>query len=352
MGYSDRRLDNPINWSFRVARVFGIDVRVHIVFVLCALVLISMELPNATQGETWSPGGILGGALGTYALLFAVVLLHEFGHCYGARISGGDPEEILIWPLGGLASLNLPRNPRAHMIATVAGPMVNVAICAIVSTILVAWTGRLGAVPWNPLHPSWPVDPSVYPTTAQWWLMRLFAVSYVILLFNLLPIYPFDGGRILQAWFWPRRGYLPSMALATMTGMIGSIALGIFALFTGEEVLLVMIAVFGYLQCWQVRRSLQGSSPWGGGAYGGELDDTYGLFGGEGPEPGRRPGFFERRRARRAQRRAEDQARRQRERGAEIERILSKVSLSGLGSLTARERRLLEDETQRKRTGA
>jgi len=246
MSYSDRPLDNPINWSFKVGRLFEIDLRVHITFVIFAIVMIAMEIPKPETGIKLPFMTILTYALGTYAILFFIVLLHEFGHCFGARYVGGEADEILLWPLGGLAYANPPHTPRAHMITTIAGPMVNVIICALCSFIIVLWTGRLGAVPWNPIHPMMPMDTTFYPSDTQMWLLRVYGISYLLLLFNMLPIYPFDGGRVLQAYLWPKKGYHASMMLATGTGMVGAIVVGIFGIFLQESWLLLKP---GILQC-------------------------------------------------------------------------------------------------------
>ncbi|MFQ5592158.1 MAG: site-2 protease family protein, partial [Phycisphaerae bacterium] len=295
----DRPLDNPINWSFRVGRLFDLTIRVHVMFILCAVVLVWMELPEPGSELQIPLGRVLLDALGTYALLFAIVLLHEFGHCFGARYTGGEADEILLWPLGGLAYVRPPHRARAHLITALAGPMVNVVLCLICSVVLVLWTGRVGAVPWNPLHPFLPVDSSILATGSQLWVMRFFGLSYFIMLVNLVPVFPFDGGRVVQAWLWPRTGYQTSVELATGTGMIGAVVIGLFGLFTGQSWLLLMIAVFGYLTCWQTRKALREH---------GEIDLT--LVGGgfrEGctflePDDAveRRPGFFARRRIRKA----------------------------------------------------
>ena len=338
----DGALDNPINWSFRLGRLFAIDIRVHIAFILCAVVLVWMELPQpGSAGPSW--GRVLVYVFGTYAMLFFIVLLHEFGHSFGARYTGGEADEILLWPLGGLAFTNPPHNARAHLLTTAAGPTVNVILCLFCSVVLVVWTGRLGAVPWNPLCPMLPVDQSVVPTTAQWWLIRFFGLSYLILLLNLLPIFPFDGGRILQAWLWPKRGYQASMELATGTGMVGAIIIGLSGIFFEESWLLLLIAGFGYFTCWQTRHIVRDQ-----GAYG-LLESEGGLFSGYTFGEAKRPGFFERRRQRRAARKAQREQARRQEHEAAVERILRKVSRSGVGSLTPGERRILECETKRKR---
>ncbi len=347
MGFSDRPLDNPINWSFRLGRLFGIDIRLHIAFVICAVVLVAMEMPKGADAASVPLTTILIHALGTYAILFAIVLLHEFGHCFGARYTGGEADEILIWPLGGLAYTSPPNTPGAHMITTVAGPAVNVVICAICSVVIVVWMGQLGAVPWNPLHPTRPADTTILPTMAQLWLMRVFGISYLLLLFNLLPIFPFDGGRILQAYLWPRKGYIRSMEIATGTGMIGAIAVGLFGLFVEESMLLLMIAVFGYMTCRQTRLVLREQGAVGMGEFGYDFGGGYGGFH---DDVERQPGFFERRRMKRAAQEAERERQLREEREQLVESILKKVSDSGLHSLTARERRILEEETKRKRT--
>jgi Zn-dependent protease len=189
------------------------------------------------------------------------------------------------------------------MVTTVAGPLVNVLLCMFCTIVLVAWTGRLGAVPWNPLHPMWPVDLSFIPTTVQLRVIRLFGLSYFILLINLLPIFPFDGGRIVQAWLWPRKGYQRSMEIATGTGMVGAILVGLCGLFMEQSWLLLMIAVFGYMTCWQNRRMLREQGEIDGGEFGYDFSQGYTSLNPEELRP-RKPGFLERRRARRQARKA------------------------------------------------
>ncbi len=346
MGYSERALDNPINWSFKIGRLFAIDIRVHITFIIGAIVLIAMEMPQGDAAGTVPFTTVLTRSLGTYAILFFVVLVHEFGHCYGARREGGEANEILLWPLGGLAYVQPPHEARAHMITTIAGPMVNVIFCAISAVVLIIWLGSFGAVPWNPLYLASPVDSTIFPTTAQMWVMRFFGISYFLLLINLLPIFPFDGGRIVQAWLWPRKGYRSSMEIATGTGMVGAIIVGLFGLLTGEW-LVMMIAVFGYLTCWQNRRVLREQGEFETG-FGVDYGDGY-TFGKDDDKPARKPGYFERRRAKKAALRAEWERAQREAHDKAVEEALKQVSISGLESLTPQQRRLLEQETERRR---
>lgn len=340
-----RPLDNPINWSFTLGRIWGICVRVHIAFIICAVVLIWMELPRPDAARSWSLWSVLSGAIGTYALLFAVVLLHEFGHCYGARRVGGQADEILIWPLGGLASVQPPHDPRSHMVTTLAGPMVNVAICGLCSAVLAAWCGTLGAIPWNPLHPMQPIDPLLYITPAQDWVIRLFGVSYFLLIINLLPIFPFDGGRVLQAILWARKDYVTATEIATGVGMVGAVVIGLFALFIEHSSLLMMVALFGYLNCYQSRRMIREQGAFGGTEFGHEFPAGDYAGGRDSDRP--RTSLLARRRARKALRVAEEErAARQRHQEA-VDAVLRKVARSGMTSLTPSERRTLEEETRR-----
>jgi Zn-dependent protease len=349
MSYRDKPWDNPINWSFHIGRLFGIDLRVHITFVICAIVLVAMQMPDAKSVVRDPFLYLLFSALGMYAVLFLIVLLHEFGHCFGARYCGGEADEILIWPLGGLATTNPPHDAAAHMITTVAGPIVNIVICAVCSVALVVWTGRLGAIPWNPLHPTMPFDVTYLPTLGQAWLMIVFGISYLLLLFNLLPIFPFDGGRMVQAWLWPRVGYGRSMLIATTTGMIGAIVLALFALFIEESWLLLVIAFFGYVTCWQQRHLAKEQAEFSSGEFGYDFSRGYSSFEHDEPRP-RKSGPLKRWRARRAAAREERERQRRHEHQKAVEAILKKISESGLASLTPRERRILEEETKRQQS--
>lgn len=346
--YQDSRpLDNPINWSFRIGRIWGVNIRVHIVFVICAVLLIWSELPKADDPLAPSVTRALLNGLGIYVILFAIVLLHEFGHCWGARHVGGSAREILLWPLGGLAYTNPPNNWRAHLVTTVAGPSVNVIICAFTSAALALWCGSLGAVPWNPLHPFRPVG-DIFYTEGQFWLAMVHGVSYFLLLVNLLPIFPFDGGRIMQALLWKSRGHRASMEIATGTGMVGAILVGLFALFMEEaDWILFSIAIFGYMTCWQTRRWIRETGGYAEDGHGGDVFGGGYTFRGEDEEP--KPGPIARWRAQRAEQRRQVEQAAQRRHEENVEEILRKVSQTGLASLTPSERRTLERETQRKR---
>src|SRR5262245_25492903 len=120
----------PMYWSFPIGRLFGAAVRVHITLPVVLLGLFlkaqrdNAKLAAPIEGMPAIAGVVLG-------LLFLSILLHEFGHVFAARSVGGDCEEVMLWPLGGLAFCELPPAPRAHFLTALAGPMVNLALCVL-----------------------------------------------------------------------------------------------------------------------------------------------------------------------------------------------------------------------------
>ncbi|MFQ5490258.1 MAG: site-2 protease family protein [Phycisphaerae bacterium] len=342
MSYGSRALDNPINWSFGIGRLFGIRIRVHLLFILGAVVILFANLDGQDQQGSLRN---LGYGAGTLGILFSLVLLHELGHCWGAWRVGGQAEEILMWPLGGLASVSVPHTARANLITAVTGPAVNVIVCIVVAGILVALTGTGGSIPWNPFDAAGPAK--LARTDAQWWLMVLFQVSYVLLLFNLAPVFPLDGGRVLQCLLWPSKGYGESTRIATGVGMVGAIGFGILAIITGAHLLLA-IAFFGYITCHQQRRMLAANEFSQDNEFGYDFSRGYTSLDQTTAKPPK-PGYFERRRMAKALRQAEKERQQLERHRARVDQILEKISELGPEALTPQERQVLQQETQRQR---
>ena len=135
-------------WSLPLGRLFGITIKVHILFPFIAVGLILQAASKEAPPGTWIDAAMLMG------LLFLTVLLHEFGHCAGARYAEGDAQEILLWPLGGLAYVDVPHTPRANLITVLGGPAVNVLICVAAGLALVFVSG---------LRPPWSLVDMWYP---------------------------------------------------------------------------------------------------------------------------------------------------------------------------------------------
>lgn len=326
--------DNPFTWSLSMGRWFGIDVRVHIIFLLYIVIsLLKAAWPG--EGSVAVNLEIMATAM---LILFAVVLLHEFGHCIACRYSGGEADEILMWPLGGLAFTRPLHRWTSHMMTVIGGPLVNVVICIVAGTMLGLLSGVwLGGAIANPLNM---VPPEEIARSRV--LIALYLVNYlslILLLFNLLPIFPLDGGRLLQTALWPRFGYVRSMRFAIRTGFIGAICLGVFGA-VAERYMLVGIAVFGVLTCWITHRQLAFTEEMIG-----HENDEFALSHNYGEqEDDDTPA-----RTSREQRQQEKIERQQQEEAEEVDRILKKIGESGMDSLTRRERQLLKRVSERKR---
>lgn len=226
---------NFLGGSFKIGRVFEINIRVHVLFVIWIAFRLITEQTDRV-GEALFLG-----------MLFGIVLLHEFGHCFGARSVGGDAHDIMMWPLGGLAYADAPMRPWPQFVTVAAGPAVNVVFCLISGAVLVATVGTAEIISLNPLN-SIP-----YRFTEQWMnvLAMFYRVNYLLLAFNLLPIYPLDGGQILQAIIWPLVGLQRATLIACQVGLAGCVILGLLALKLGGGGMLFFIAIFGGFTCWQ-----------------------------------------------------------------------------------------------------
>ena len=314
--------------SVPLGKWFGIRVRVQASLIWLAAWWILLP-PGHEFDYFWALKTALVGS----AVLFGIVLLHEFGHCVAARAVGGEADQILLWPLGGLASTNPPQRPLATFITVAGGPLVNVLICAavVVAYFLLGYSPH--TLPWHPFHPGLAAT-----SGAPYYLKLVFLVSYALLLFNLLPIYPLDGGQMLQSILWPMAGYVRSMHIACMTGMIGAVLMGTYGLFVWNWMYL-FLAVAGFTYCYQRWQMLKEFGPEG------MLEgmDYSAIATSADPERHRRK--LSKRAIRRIRRRAAaEQAEQER-----IDQILAKVSAHGMGSLTWWERRTLRKETARQR---
>jgi Zn-dependent protease len=321
-GASDigQRILRVLNASFPIGTYLGIRVRVHIWFVIFAI----FELVSSSD-LLWT--------LQWMALLFMSVLLHEFGHCLACRRVGGEANEILMWPLGGLAYCSPPHRPWPEFVTVVWGPLVNVILAA--ASYIAMWIWFRDATPLrlNPFNPYvyFPRDPMAVLIVAS------FVVNYALLLFNVLMIfYPFDGGRLVQIALWTRLGYVRSMRLATSFGMAGAIVTGLVALALNKSMLLV-IAIFGFITCVQQARYVRQA-----GDFDFDSDVHQRSY-----ETVQRPGFFQRWRQSRARKAAERQVEKQREAEQQIDKVLDKVHREGLASLSDRERAVLQRASRR-----
>jgi Zn-dependent protease/CBS domain-containing protein len=215
-----------MKWSWKIARIAGIDVFMHWTFlILLAWIGSSYLLRGTSVAEA-------AGAIAFVLAIFGCVILHEFGHALTARRFGIKTEDITLLPIGGVARLErMPDDPKEELLVAAAGPAVNVAIAAVLAVILF-FTGRFS----NLL----PEDPF-----AGSFLANLMFVNIALVIFNLLPAFPMDGGRVLRALLATRMDYLRATTIAANIGQAMAIAFGLFGLFRSP--LLIFIAIFVYL---------------------------------------------------------------------------------------------------------
>jgi Zn-dependent protease len=210
--------------ALRLFRLFGIDVFVHWSWAAVALVEIQWRAHNY-HALWWN--------VIEYLALFAIVLLHEFGHALACRSVGGHADRIVLWPLGGIAYVRPPARPGAVLWSIAAGPLVNL--------VLVPFT--VGAAVAANLHGVG------FSGDAGRFFLALAIVNGAILAYNLLPVYPLDGGQILHAILWFFVGRARALMAATVVGLVGAAAI-----LAGAALLqspwLMILAVFGGMRAY------------------------------------------------------------------------------------------------------
>ena len=216
-----------MSWSFRVARILGTDVKVHFTFVL---LLVYLYL--SVRGVQGSDAAL---AIVIYFLaLFLCVLLHEFGHILMARRFGIRTPDVILLPIGGVARLErLAEEPKQEFLIALAGPAVTLAI----ALGLALWLGGSGI----PLI--WPWAGPEIQEASLW--QALFSINVALLLFNLLPAYPMDGGRVLRSVLAVRIGMVRATRLAASVGQALAMVAGVYGLLRSQPIL-ILIAVFVY----------------------------------------------------------------------------------------------------------
>lgn len=340
MGWQDRPYyrdqgsssGNPLTWilygSVPLFTVFNIRVRMSAsLLVVIVLALLESEFPGGMGAVNAITFGVV---------LFGIVLLHEFGHCYAARRVGGEATDVNLGPLGGLAFVDAPNRPWPQLVTAVGGPAVNVIICAVCY-------GAMRAIVAMVPHAHFTLNPLIVGGV-YFYLAWIFDISLALLIFNLLPIYPLDGGRILQCLLWFKLRFYRATLITCMVGMIGSLLMGMYGIAFWTSwygILLIFIAISCFWTCFQTRAAMKAAGPW-------EFEDEGIDYGASIWHPDDHPKKHKKL-SRRAVRRLRKQAQREEEEQTQIDAILSKVSAHGMHSLTWWERRALRKATERQR---
>lgn len=209
--------------SFPLFRLFGIQVCLHWSWFVVVALLVQIRV-NHTEGLS-----VIEAFL-QFITLFGIVLMHEFGHALACRSVGGEAHTIVLWPLGGVAFVKPPPRPGPVLWSIAAGPLVNVFLVPVTLCISIWFDGS-----WDPLDSTWAM---------------LFWMNLGLLIFNMLPIYPLDGGQILQALLWFVVGRATSLRISAWIGLIAAGGIAVMALSLQQVWLFIMTLFIGW-QAWK-----------------------------------------------------------------------------------------------------
>lgn len=216
-----------MNWSIKLGRIFGIDIKVHLTFLL---ILVWGAL---NYGGSAGP---LYGIVVTLAL-FSLVLLHELGHSLAALGYNIPVKDITLLPIGGVARLErMPEKPLHELVVALAGPAVNVVLAVILLPIVAV----LAVMQDVPLSVQMLMQPGLLGLLAF-----LLTANVSLAVFNMIPAFPLDGGRVLRASLGFFTDYQRATQTAVTVGRLLAMGLGLLAVFTGQ-IFLAFIAVFIY----------------------------------------------------------------------------------------------------------
>jgi Zn-dependent protease len=220
--------------AFPLFRVAGIRVYLHFTWFIVAALEVT-RFARRYQNPIW--------AVFEYLALFGIVLLHEFGHALACRQTGGQADTIVLWPLGGIAFVKPPPRPGAYLWSIAAGPLVNAVLFPLVTLFAVA----VARLHWRTVHPDF-----------YNFVVTIFLINGVLLFFNLLPVYPLDGGQIVRGLLWLKVGPIRSLKVASIIGFGGAILFAWWA-FTSRSIWLGILAFFIFAQAqagWRAAQNL------------------------------------------------------------------------------------------------
>ena len=326
------------NWGLPVGSLFGIRIKLHFLLLL----LWAYQL-NGYLKDFEPRAGFIAWAIASF-LLFLIIFLHELGHCFAARRVGGHAKEVLLWPLGGLAFTQYPQTWKKTLIVVGGGPLVNVliALVAIPAFLLVERS--------DPGLTVRSMDNLYYICVKD----TLFEWNLIMLVFNLIPLFPLDGGQLFRAglwgWFEKKGGlgdgpfYHASRITIPVSMTIG--AIGVVVCLYLQSFLGVGIFVWALFNTWQMKKQLEHMSTMSivpDNEFGYDFSEGYtSLAKGPGGTSARtRKPTLERRRRKKQRRSAEDDERR-------MDELFKKINDAGLSSLSKAERKFLEDMSKRR----
>lgn len=227
-----------MGWSMRIARIKGIDIRIHITFPFIFL-LFAVQFWAQLRGWRGALFGVVAAAL-----LFVCVVLHELGHSLVAQRFGTSVRDITLWPIGGVARMEeMPRQPWQELLMSIAGPSVNFVIAAALGMLAVSTfdAGAIGGMARvirliRQPEPTW-----------QALLSYLLSINLSLGMFNLIPAFPMDGGRVLRSLLALTMDYVQATRIAVAIGQGIALLFGLAGLLIPGQFMLMLIAIFIFL---------------------------------------------------------------------------------------------------------
>jgi len=205
--------------DFSIGRFARTDVRIDITLIIFGLMVV------------FAPGQSFLLKLALFILLFFTIFLHEMGHVIATRRTGGTSDTIVLWPLGGMALGSASDRPLHHFLVAGAGPLVTLVIICF----------------------SWVYLTFLSPSTLLFECLNyVFRTNTYLLLFNLLPAYPLDGGQMLQAGLWAKFGYTQGTRITCYVSIVIAVLVAIFAIAANQWLLLTLAIIIGF----EARRTL------------------------------------------------------------------------------------------------
>ena len=237
-----------MSWSLKLFTIRGIPVRVHGSFLL--ILLWAAWLGFNTRAAGW-PLGVLFWVVFTL-LLFVCVVLHELGHSLVAQLFGVTVQDITLWPIGGVARFaKLPQRPYQEFLITAAGPAVNFFLAILFGVIAFAWIGpgRLIDMVTSPYQ----LERLLTGVSAEAMLIMLALNNLLLALFNLIPAFPMDGGRLVRSVLAAFMPFGRATKVASWLGQGAALVMGLAGLLTGS-LFLGLVAVFVFVAAWGERQ--------------------------------------------------------------------------------------------------
>ncbi len=331
------------SWTVSLGRWNGIDVRLHASLLVCAV--ITVYLCSQTDVPYVAEYSLLG-----LGILLASVLLHELGHLFAAFQLGGRAESLVLGPLGGLAIPSVPPEPKREALVALAGPAVNLFVVLLVAPPLAMAGVNLGDLMLSPLNPRDLFE-------GEPWLVGVQLTCWIncLLLLNLFPAYPLDGGHALAALLRPAFGRRAAVLIVGSSAMLAAVGFLLMALLLPDDTRLVpswlplsLFAIFLFFSAKQQIESFRPPEP-EETILGYDFSAGYTSLERSGETPPATAGllsrWIEQRRATRQRRRAETEAEEERR----VDEVLARLNEVGMQSLGAEERRLLERVSKRYR---